>query len=479
MSRTAWGATFVAAFIAANVARIGALAPLIVAGVLVVVQVLVMRWFAGRPLRSGDTRRELAGPLTISWLVLTLLPAHNFAARSGADAVSAIGVQPVIELLVFCGVGVFAVATIRRLEPTLAVARPPVVLFLLPVWIVTTSTWSATGIYAFVRGTQLVVLATLAWATLSAGRRDPALVDDLLELFSRWFLRITLVLCAFGLAFGPLFVAVAGSNAGRFSWVGAHPNESGLVLSVAIVIVFAAPSAMLRLTPLTSAAVGAGLVFAMYANHSRTAWLCLAVGLAVTFVLRGRVTKLLHWTGAPLIGVGVIAALWLRGPEIWDYLLRDRDSDNLASGNGRKELWSIGARALETPFDWIAGLGYGITRTVFVDEAPWASDAHNSVLALLVSGGLVAVFLLLVTLVWSAAMLLRTGPWLSGPTGVLAISLAAVVLVNGLATDIVAEPKIGLVVVFLVAACAAAIHEGRWRGAVHAPSDVPSESSPA
>src|SRR5690606_11205663 len=176
---------------------------------------------------------------------------------------------------------------------------------------------------------------------------------------------ISLVLTALGFAFGPMYVSVTRSNLDRFTWIGAHPNGSGLVLSAAIVIVLSTPRDVLRLpVPLHLASVPV-LVVAMYDNHSRTAWLCAAVSLLVSLVLQGRLHRLGRWIGAPALAAVVVGAVAYRGPEIWHYLLRDRDTQNLASGNGRRELWGIGFRALDGAVDWTVGLGYGAARRVF------------------------------------------------------------------------------------------------------------------
>lgn len=443
-------AVVAAALAVSQVSRLGLTAVYVVGGVLVVSHLAL--WIWGR--HSSTAEPGLArykGPLTISWLILGLLPAHNFAIRSSADAVNSIGIQPVIELVVFMTIAVLAVLVIRTTEPTLDLARPPWMLVLVPVWAVASSSWSPVAPYAFARGVQFLMIMLLAWATIALGRLDPGTLSTITEGVLRWYVRVVAVLVVVGFAFGPLYVRVSAENASRFTWIGAHPNDSGLLISVAIVIAFATPSRILRLPPVVHIAVTSGLLFAMFRNHSRAAWLCLALGLLVVLFLKGRLLRLVRWVGNPMIAAGVVAAIYLRGPEIWDYILRDRDADNLATGNGRRGLWTIGFRSLDTFFDWVFGLGYGVTRTLFLEEAPWASHAHNSVLAFLVSLGVVGVALLIGLVLAIGLRLLSRRAWAVTDHGTTMLALLVLLIVNGMATDILAEPTIGYVLLNLIA----------------------------
>ncbi len=442
------------AFVARALA-LGDLAPFILGAVLLVANVVIGRRAVARARRARSGPRAFVGPLAVSWLAISLLPAHNFAYRSSEEATTSIGIEPLVELLVFMLAGVVALVVIHSLEPTLERAQPPMILFLLPLWVLASSTWSLLGPYAFARGLQMLTVPFVAWATMAIGRADRGATDAVLLLYQRWFLLVTSALAVLGVLFGPVFVPTTGENLDRFSWVGAHPNGAGLVLSVAIVIVVATPARLLRLPQPVVVAMAVGFGAAMYLNHSRTAWACLAGGLLVTFVLKGHLIPLTRWVGTPLLAGAGLAAVWFFGSDIWDYLLRDRDSDSLSTGNGRLELWGIGLRALETPFDWIGGLGYGAARSIFVEELPWARTAHNSILSLLVSVGVVGVALLLVVIAHTARNILIGRTWTTSANGVTIVALFAIVLLNGIATDILAEPNIGFAIVNLVTAVVA------------------------
>jgi O-antigen ligase len=459
------------AAVVAQSSTLGTLAPIVVGVVLVGGHLAAWAWSTHRSSTGGggsDLRR--VAPLVVAaWLATSILPVHSFSARSSASAVSAFGIQPVLELLLFSAVGLLALAIIRTLEPSFDRARPPLVLFLLPVWIIASSTWSDSGLYAWVRGMQMATIALLAWATLALGRADRSIVDAIIEGYLRWFVRVTAVLVAVGFAFGPMYVVATAANLQRFTWIGAHPNGSGLVLSAAIVIVLATPPSVLRLPRLVLLPLAGVLLAAMYGNHSRAAWACLALGLLTAFALQGHLNRFLRWTGTPALGAAAVAAVYFRGAEIWDYLLRDRGADSFAGGSGRRELWGIGFRSLDTAFDWVAGLGYGAARSIFLEEAYWAGEAHNSVLSLLVSVGLVGVALLLATLGWTILHLAAGKAWATSTTGVALIPLLVLVVVNGMATDILAEPTIGFVVLNLVAVVAL-VHRAEPRSIARRPA---------
>jgi O-antigen ligase len=152
----------------------------------------------------------------------------------------------------------------------------------------------------------------------------------------------------------------------------------------------------------------------------------------------------------------VVAALYYRGSSIWEYMLRDRDSQSFATGNGRRELWGIGFRALDTAFDWVFGLGYGVTRTLFLEEAPWAGEAHSSVLAYLVSVGLVGLLIFTATVGRTIVDVVRGQLWAAGLAGSALASMLVLVVVNGMTSDILAEPHTGFAVLYFVAAVALA-----------------------
>ncbi|MGK2947030.1 MAG: O-antigen ligase family protein [Acidimicrobiales bacterium] len=435
-------------------------AMLVVGNLLVVRRAIALR-------RGGvSAERAVAGPLAASWLVVTILPLHSFIIRPTTVAVSEVGVEPAIELSYFLVVAAFAVTVIGRFEPGLQVARPPILLLALPVWAMASATWSPFGPYAFARGLQMLIIAVLAWATVAAAREHREVLDVLIGTYLRWLVRLAVGLVFVGLALGPIFVPAGGANLERFTWMGAHPNASGLVLAAALIVALTAPGSVLRLSPVSRAMAVVTMVAALYANHSRMSWLELVCGASLTFALAGRLRPLLRSVGAPLVAMVGFAAYTFWGARIGEYLLRDDDSESLATGNGRLGLWSVGARALDTLFDWTFGLGYGVARTMFLDVGPWARNAHNSILSWLVSGGIVAVILLLAIVFTVVRNLTVVQVIRARPDGIALVGLLAVLGMNGLASDAMAEPTMGFGGLYLVTAVSIALRDAHRAGQV-------------
>lgn len=408
-----------------------------------------------------------------SWLLLMVMPAHSFVTRFGSAVTSEVGIQPLIELGYYTAVSALAVIVIRRQQHDLDAARPPGILLVLPIWVAATTAWGAPGLYSAVRAFQYLSFWLLAWASLSIATSRPDLLDELLSIVVRWFIRITAVLVSVGAVFGPIRVPTGSENADRFTWIAAHPNAAGLIMATAAVLLAAAPRRVTHLAPVPRLVVAAGLGLALYQNHSRTSWLCLVVGLLFVFVTSSlRKPKVLA-IGTPFLALGTAIVAIFHWDAVWDYILRDGDSENLARGNGRRELWTIGFDALDTGFDWLFGLGYGITRTLFLEDASWAaSSAHNSLLAMLVGTGVIGALLLLGTVghvVWTLARSRIIREYDLGRTVCAAVLL---MLLNAAATDVLAEPALGIGVLYLGATAGRA---WRWRSATYGP---PSAGSP-
>lgn len=405
--------------------------------------------------RTGAADR-IAHALAAGWLLVMLVPVHNLVQRPNSQAVSQIGLEPVLELAYFGVVGVIALAVIRTLEPDLDQARPPGALALLPAWICVTAAWSDSGPYAFIRGAEMGVVVALAWATIALGRLDPSLAADVARRVLRWFVVATAALCTSGLLFGNVLVPASDQNLQRFAWVGAHPNGAGVVLAIAILIVATAPAGVLRLSAGARWLLASGFLVLLWQNESRTSWASLLAGAAVAATIAAvrheRVRRL-----APLAVGALPASVVVLWTPLATYFSRGQQAGSLATGNGRLTLWPIGLDALQSPFDWLFGLGYGAARTVFVAEVSWAKTAHNSVLALLVSGGIVAVALLVLLIGGVVRSMRRTHLASTSRFGYVLPAVLTALCVNGLASDVLAEPNIGFAGVCFVGAIVGSI----------------------
>lgn len=442
-----------------QLASMGALLALVgllglgVANLLVLRRSLVVR-------RSHGPRAEgpVGGPLGACWLLVTVLPLHSFVIRPTTVAVTELGIEPMLELAYFCAVGGYAVLLIARHERTLQASRPPLLLLALPVWTMATGAWGPYSPYAVARGLQMLLLAVLAWATLAVGRARPDQLHEAVATYCRWLVRLAVALVGVGLLLGPIFVPAGGANLERFTWMGAHPNAAGLVLASAGVVAITAPTSVLRLRPAVRAGAVVVVVAALYANHSRMSWLELAAGALLAFGLAGRLRPVLRWAGTPIVAMAAVSAWVFWGDRIGAYLAREGNSSSLTGGNGRLELWGMGLDSLRTAFDWAFGHGYGVTRTMFLDLGPWARNAHGSALAWLVSGGIVALALFLAIVGTTVAGLARARI-LRHPAGLSVVGFLSVLAINGVASDAMAEPTMGLGGLFLVAAVARALGE--------------------
>lgn len=427
-----------------------ALVGLLGANVLVLRRAIVVRHAGSR------AQGPVGGPLGACWLLVTVLPLHSFVIRPTTTAVTELGIEPVFELTYFSAVAAYAVVLIARHEQSLEGSRPPLLLLALPVWTMATAAWGPYGPYAIARGLQMLMLAILAWATLAVCRGRPDELAEVVGTYARWLVRLAVFLVGVGFVLGPIFVPAGGANLERFTWMGAHPNASGLVLAGALVAALTAPAAVLRLPPSARTAAIVIMSGALYANHSRMSWLEVVAGVLVAFGLAGRLQPLLRWVGTPLIGMAAFAAVVFWGETIGSYLAREGNSESVFSGNGRLQLWGLGADALHTPFDWAFGLGYGVTRTMFLDLGPWARNAHSSPLAWLVSGGVVAL-VLFVALAARTLGDLRRARVVHRPYGLTIVGFLTVIGINGLASDAMAEPTMGFGGLLLVAAVARAM----------------------
>lgn len=395
-----------------------------------------------------------------AWLLLMVMPAHSFVTRFGSAVTSQVGIQPLIELGYYTAASALAVIVIRRQQRDLDAARPPGILLVLPIWVAATTAWGAPGLYSAVRAFQYLSFWLLAWASLSIVTTRPDLLDELLSTVVRWFIRVTAALVMVGAVFGPIRAPTGSENADRFTWIAAHPNAAGLIMATAAVLVAAAPRRVTHLAPVPRLAVAAGLGLALYQNHSRTSWLCLVVGLLFVFVTSSHRKPKVLAIGTPFLALGAAIVAIFHWDAVWDYILRDGDSENLARGNGRRELWTIGFDALETSFDWLFGLGYGITRTLFLEDASWAaSSAHNSLLAMLVGTGLIGALVLLGTVGHVFWTLARSRMIREYDLGRAVCAAVLLMLLNAAATDVLAEPALGIGVLYLGATAGRA-----WRG---------------
>lgn len=402
---------------------------------------------------SASPRRSQVDLLVICWVMMSLLPAHDFVGQSAASAVSSAAVSSLIELTYFMGAAVVALRIVHERTPRLATTVFPLRLFLFPAWVIASGFWSSAGPYAVIRGLQFLMLGILGWATVVVLAEDRSARDELLRRYMRFIVLIVAALAASGFMFGTTRAKVAAANADRFSWIGAHPNVSGPLIVTALLIIVVAGD-RIRIPVVVRVPVALLFVAAIYANQSRASLLGLVGAVVIVAVRAIRDVPRVVAIATPFLMTTAYVLAVFHWDSIWSYVSRDQSSETLASGNGRAQLWEIGIGSLDGPFDWIAGHGYGITRTIFLPEVPWAGTAHNSILAALIGLGIVGVALLLGIYAAWIRDVIRVPELRSSP---MVLALVAVVLSGFLAamfTDRIAEPSDGFSVLILLSAVA-------------------------
>jgi len=408
-----------------------------------------LRWASGAPATWHPDR--LVGPLVSCWLLVSIASTHTFVPSDVSGGGPPLSVENVLRSAAFAVVGAVALYAVRRLEPTLHEARPPVVLLALPAWTTLSALWSFSPPLAAVGGARMAVTVALAWATLALARVDPGAARALVRSYLRWFLLATTALVVLGHLFGPASVWDVGGGTERFTWPGAHPLTAAFLLSVAVVIAAAVPARLLGIPPALRAGIGVLVAAALLANNSRQTLLAVVVAVVLGVELLRVRNPLLRRIGLPLVGAAASAAALVFGDVIVEYVLRGQEPSSLATGNGRLQLWGIGIRALRTPFDWLAGLGEGASRTVFLEAGPWAYSAHNSVLSALVDTGAVGVVALAAMVLATLLAAWRARLWRSELGLPLALLLVPV-LVKGAGAGSLTASSPALSILLLVAA---------------------------
>ena len=448
-----FGAATVIVALAAVAQRPGAL-PILAAGVLIVLDVVLVRWsVAGDDTPSRTLRRSLS-LLAASWVAVAIVPLHDIGRQSAQSAVSTLTLQTATELVLYGIVGLLAVHLLRTSVPLVPIGFP---LTVLAVWVVASAAWGATPAYALARGFEYAALVALATATAGTIALSRAHLEALVAMVLRWTVRATLALIGLGVVLGPIFVVVTRSNQDRFTWIGAHPTESGFLLGATLLILLSTPAVHLRMPDLARYAAMGVVALALYQNQTRTTLAGVVVGGLVLLVVWARRDPA-RGLGAGLVTFGgATVALLLAGGALSTYVLRGEGTDRLTTLNGRTDLWDVGFDALHGPMDWLHGLGYGATRFVFIDEYAFAGDAHNSILGTLVSLGVVGV-LLLAAAVLSATTGLWRGDITRTDAGGALLVLLTYAVVASLTSDDLAQPHFGLVTLFLATAAAAGWH---------------------
>lgn len=453
------GGAIAAGAVALGVAsRLEGAVVLVLGGALVVLDVVLLRWHGGTAPAHGqrDVDDRIISGIAAAWVVVALLPMHDIGRQSATTAVTSLTLQTGVELLVFGAIGALCALVSRTV---LAWSPVGAALAILPVWVAASAAWAEAPSYAVGRGIEYVALLLLAGVTAAVGARSRRALEQLLAAVLRSYALVTVLLVVAGFVLGPFQVVVTAANRDRFTWIGAHPTESGFVLGTALLILVATGAERLRLPGPVRLAAIAVVAAALYENQTRTVLAGLLVAVAVLLLLRMRQGSGTAWFASYVAGAGGLVTAVLAGGAVVSYVLRGGDWSTLTSLNGRRDLWAVGLAALEGPADWLLGLGYGATRTTFVGDFAFAGNAHNSLLGTLVSLGLVGVVIVVAAIGRALVLLVRTG-MLGSSAGRTLLGAFIYTIVAGVSSDALAEPHAGLALLFLVSGAASGWQAG-------------------
>ena len=401
--------------------------------------------------QHSDTARQIR-LLVLAWMALMFVNNHRLTIGEGPAGAIRSPFQFVIDVGVNFSIGVLVVVLLGWRRGALGDGRlsnAVIALFVFPIWTLATLVWGTTLVTGLFRGSQLVLTALLATATLAILRESRDAIDLFISTLLRWYAWTVMALVALGYTIGPVYASIGAANRGRYTWPAAHPGVTGLFLAPAIVILLAAPRDVLRMPLyLRVPAIGVASV-ALYQNHARTA--VLAALLAALFVLwyAGRRQPIWRVLGLPyLFGAALIVLLYYF-QDVVDFALRGGTTQNLVSLQGRTQLWPIAAEALATLPRWLVGLGHGATSYVFIEDVAFAGTAHSTPLALIVNNGIIGLAMVLVLLAWPAVGLLRhMVPRVPG-LGIPLLGILLTLVVQAATSDALAEPNFGFAFLYV------------------------------
>lgn len=426
----------------------------VVAGMVALAGLVCVRAGSG-PSAEGEAPRS-AAVMAGCWLVTFVLLNHQIVSNPDPSKLSGRApIHIVLEIGGFAAIVVLVAPVLRWRRNVMSRASPSITLVpLLGCWMMTGAVWSADRGNALARGGELVILGLLAWATVILGQAHPANLERILVLLLRWYAWLIAGLVLLGFAYGPLYASVGPDNVNRFTWPAAHPDASGLMLALGLVVVLSAPRRVLAVPPAVRVAAAAVMSFALFENQSRTAIIGVLLATMVIVWQAGRRRAVLRWLVLPyLITVGATVAMsW--SSYLADYALRGGTTQQVSNLNSRTQLWGIAFDRLGNPLNWLIGLGEGAAQRVFIEKVAFAGNAHNSVLALLVNLGLIGLGLAIAVVFRASVAAVRLSRSRAAPVGVPLLGMWIVVVVHAVTSDVIAEPNVGPALAALLIAVA-------------------------
>jgi O-antigen ligase len=402
---------------------------LLIAGSAVIGGIVV--FVGGRPDRWREHRW-----IPWAWIALMLSPNLRFEGGHVLDvSASASAPANIVQVLLYSAVGALVLRSRRLLIAEHPVPVHKTVLVLWPALAVLSTVWSPISVLTLVRSLQLVVVVALAYLCVRVWLAYPETGARLWRTTLRLFVQLTTILVPIGFVAGPHW------ETGRFSWPGFHPITASTYLVLAILILVGYGRIELGFS--RTGAVVRVLLFgaALYLGQTRSALLALAVGVAVLLWFEGRRRPAARYLGLFHYAAAAGVVLLVAFGAMVDYFERGAGMEQVATLNGRIQLWDVAIDLLGDGAAWLTGFGYGAARILLPLHVDWrAGSAHSSWVELLLSIGIPGV-----VLGAGAVLFLLRGLSLGGTLTSAAgnASLIAALAVLSVATEVLVMPGVG------------------------------------
>ena len=275
-------------------------------------------------------------------------------------------------------------------------------------WLVVSTLYSPEPVKAlFMVSTLLSVF--VVFLAFAEERGLPALFDRLIQI-QTVFLALSIMLY-FAVPSVSHMLLWDDSVGGRMTGLGGHPNQTGVLASFLLVALYARCDSGNLSRSFKAVAIAVALV-TLVLTQSRTSLIAAGIGCLTYFLLRNR------WHAAlipVLICLGVAAVVVISlDSQVLAVFARSGDADELLTGTGRSFIWELSWGLIEKAP--ILGYGYSSTYTMFMAEAYLLvgdvgvyifPHAHNLVLQILLSGGIVALALFVLPIASIAVSAIR------------------------------------------------------------------------
>jgi len=326
-------------------------------------------------------------------------------------------------------------------------------------WAVVSSLWSVNPMLAIAKGLELwaVTISAAMFVKLSGRTHEP----DRIEKIMAWSLIAVLVIALFGnfIFWGkllpssgddslPLYLMgdepPALAERPRLMLAYAHPLLTGDLLALSIVSLFVIPvNKLLKATAIIL------LSLLLWMTDARGPTIALVVALIAMLVVKIRSTSVKATVLALVISLALGIALVFQ-----DNLLKPFQAlltDDVYTLNSRTELWtSVFRHIAARP---IIGYGYYASRYLLMKDFIWGGHAHNSLLEVLLTTGLIGLTIVGAYLAYLFSAIIRT-------RDCLLLGVAVYTLIQGMLNPLLFTP--GLPMFVLTVALLSASSKRTW-----------------